>query len=53
MDGTIRYWLGKVQYVGWIYIAVMTIVGNGVGYWHLILIAMGLFILQNYLSEQD
>ena len=54
MDGTRRYWLEKLLYAGWIYISLMLFLSGGLSsFWHLIPLALGLCMLQNYLVEQD
>ena len=54
MDGTQRYWLEKLLYTGWIYIGLMLFIAGGLSkFWHLIPLALGLCMLQNYLVEKD
>ncbi|SVD15008.1 uncharacterized protein METZ01_LOCUS367862, partial [marine metagenome] len=54
VDGTKRYWLEKLFYIGWSYVGVMLFLAGGLSrFWHLIPITLGLCMLQNYLADQD
>ena len=54
MDGTKKYWLEKTLYIGWIYIGLILFIAGGLSrFWHLIPLALGLCMLQNYLVEKD
>ena len=54
VDGTKRYWLEKLFYIGWSYVGVMLFLAGGLSrFWHLIPFALGLCMLQNYLADQD
>ena len=54
MDGTRRYWLEKLFYAGWIYIGLMLLFAGGLSkFGHLIVLALCLCMLQNYLAENN
>ena len=54
VNGTERYWLEKLFYIGWSYIGVMLFLAGGLSrFWHLIPFTLVLCMLQNYLSDKD
>ena len=54
MDGTQKYWLTKILYAGWIYVALMVILTGGLSnFAHLIPLSLILCGIQNYLSENN
>ena len=54
MDGTKKYWLEKIFYIGWTYVAIMLLFGGGLSnFAHLIPLSLGLCVIHNYLSANS
>tara|TARA_Y100001970_G_C13976480_1_gene720891 strand:- start:267 stop:428 length:162 start_codon:yes stop_codon:yes gene_type:complete len=52
MDGTNKYYLKMIVYIGWVYIIAGIFVTQGDGFWHIIPTTIGVIALQNYIADQ-